>query len=88
MRQVGALPPPDCGLNSSEPSGEQVNGKVAPDQKSAPGKGKPGLQVLAAWLFYLNSWGLLNSFGVYQAFYAEVLLTTEVRYKDCSLGVY
>lgn len=34
------------------------------------------LQVLASFLINLNNWGLVNSFGVYQAFYSNNYLST------------
>ncbi|KAK5999154.1 MFS-type transporter dbaD [Cladobotryum mycophilum] len=32
------------------------------------------LQVLGAFLLFFNSWGVINTFGVYQAYYEKVLL--------------
>jgi MFS family permease len=34
------------------------------------------LQVLAASLLFLNTWGLLSAFGTFQAYYSVILLTT------------
>ncbi|KXH65199.1 major facilitator superfamily transporter [Colletotrichum nymphaeae SA-01] len=32
------------------------------------------LQVLGSWILFANTWGLTNSFGVFQAYYSNVLL--------------
>ncbi|KAJ5933747.1 MFS general substrate transporter [Penicillium verhagenii] len=34
------------------------------------------LQVLGSWILFANTWGLTNSFGVFETFYTENLLTT------------
>ncbi|KAJ5921218.1 MFS general substrate transporter [Penicillium verhagenii] len=34
------------------------------------------LQVLGSWILFANTWGLTNSFGVFETFYTENLLAT------------
>ncbi|KAF5327689.1 hypothetical protein D9619_004307 [Psilocybe cf. subviscida] len=34
------------------------------------------LQVVASWMIFFNTWGLLNSFGVFQNYYTTTLLPT------------
>ncbi|KAH0031480.1 hypothetical protein KCU78_g2811, partial [Aureobasidium melanogenum] len=33
------------------------------------------LQVLGSWILFMNTWGLTNSFGVFETYYNETLLT-------------
>ncbi|KAL5335189.1 hypothetical protein BJX70DRAFT_375748 [Aspergillus crustosus] len=50
-----------------------------PVQKSAPPPPPDGgltawLQVAGAFFLFFNSWGIINTFGVYQTYYEDTLL--------------
>ncbi|KAH8820701.1 putative MFS monocarboxylate transporter [Xylogone sp. PMI_703] len=61
-------------IQPSAPTPPQTLPSVA--QVAAPPNGgvKAWFQVLGAFMLFFNSWGIVNSFGVYQAFYETDLL--------------
>lgn len=69
------MPPPDFG--SRFPKSEEP----APPRPSGPPGGPPPdggltawLQVLGGYFLFMNTWGIINAFGVFQSYYAEELL--------------
>lgn len=44
------------------------------------------LQVLSGFMLYLNSWGIVTSFGVFQSFYASTFLTSETNSNIAWIG--
>ncbi|TVY94412.1 Aspyridones efflux protein [Lachnellula willkommii] len=52
----------------------QPRGQGAPPPPN--GGAQAWLQVLGAHLLFFNSWGIINTFGAYQAFYEQNLLST------------
>ncbi|CAK3884310.1 transporter MCH4 [Lecanosticta acicola] len=68
------------------PSGdvEKGEGEKAPPVAAAPpggpvpnGGSKAWLQVLGSWMLFFNTWGILNTFGVYQTYYESGRLYVE-----------
>ncbi|KAL4889083.1 MFS general substrate transporter [Aspergillus ambiguus] len=53
---------------------------VVPDEQEAGFRMDGGLQawlqVLGSWILFANTWGLTNSFGVFETFYTDTYLTT------------
>lgn len=51
---------------------------ISPDDDSIPDGGLLAwLQVLGTFLMFFNTWGIVNSFGVYQSYYETDLLASE-----------
>lgn len=49
-------------------------------------KWMPWLQALASFFPYMNSWGILNSYGVFQTFYSEHLIPNEAASRIAWIG--
>lgn len=62
--------------NHSEPSGvANEKAPVAPGPGPVPNGGTQAwLQVLGSWILFLNTWGTLNTFGVFQTYYESGML--------------
>ncbi|CAI7607462.1 unnamed protein product [Penicillium palitans] len=71
---------PDTGANSTQPSdteGEKEASSAPPVPSVPPppnGGLKAWLQVAGSFLLVLNTWGLANSFGIFQSYYTTTLL--------------
>ena len=70
------MPPPDFGSRFPK-----VEKSSAPSRPPGPPGGPPPdggltawLQVLGGFFLFMNTWGIINAFGVVQSYYAEVLL--------------
>ena len=51
---------------------------VRPDDDSIPDGGLVAwLQVLGSFMIFFNTWGVVNSFGVYQTYYENNILQSE-----------
>ncbi|GAB7353800.1 hypothetical protein MBLNU459_g4179t1 [Dothideomycetes sp. NU459] len=64
--------------DSSVPEDEKFN-QVSIVASSPPDSKMDGgliawLQVLGSWILFMNTWGLTNSFGVFETYYVETLL--------------
>lgn len=65
-------------LEPSVASEESDSIVISPDDESIPDGGFTAwLQVLGAFFMYFNTWGVVNSFGVYQTYYENNLLASE-----------
>jgi hypothetical protein len=87
-----ALPSPEAAAASKGtaiPTGSDKNLAVSDTEKQAPKPGPPAgippppnggtlawLQVLGSFFLNLNTWGLLNTFGIFQAEYSNNILTS------------
>ncbi|KAG7127279.1 MFS-type transporter dbaD like protein [Verticillium longisporum] len=58
-----------------------------PKPQQRPNKGlKAWLQVLGAFFIYFNTWGLISSFGSFQAFYEKDLLRHHTPFEISTIG--
>ncbi|GME47589.1 MFS monocarboxylate transporter [Neofusicoccum parvum] len=64
--QVTPVEEPDEGSQQLPPTNEPPNGGL-----------RAWLQVLGSFMLFLNTWGLVNSFGVFQTYYATDMLSHE-----------
>ncbi|KAL1297525.1 hypothetical protein AAFC00_006098 [Neodothiora populina] len=56
------------------------------DSQPPDGGSRAWVQVLGSFFLFFNTWGLVNSFGVYQSFYERDLLKTESASKIAWIG--
>ncbi|KAK3702446.1 hypothetical protein LTR37_014912 [Vermiconidia calcicola] len=78
----GKALPPDVERNAAAPSGDNEEKPAPPSVNQGPGPPPDGglqawLQVLAGFCLFFNTWGILNTFGVYQTYYESGQLWTE-----------
>jgi MFS family permease len=59
---------------TSKPDQHDHSTAASAPQPSEPTTWAKAAQIIASFFFYMNSWAMPNMFGVFQAYYAEVLL--------------
>ncbi|KAL2202782.1 MFS general substrate transporter [Sarocladium strictum] len=70
-------------------SEESLDPAAPPPPPPPPNGGlKAWLQVLGAHFLFFNSWGLVNTFGVFQNFYEDSLLTTQSESNISWIGTF
>ena len=70
---LGNLSPPEATTTSENET--ETDGEVRGDPDPVPDGGlQAWLQVVGSWVILVNTWGLVNSFGVFQAYYETHLL--------------
>lgn len=75
--QASSVKAPDALTASSDQQGQDPPAEEPTGPPLPPNGGlKAWLQVLGGFLLVLNTWGLVNSFGVFQTYYSTVLLST------------
>ncbi|EEY17405.1 conserved hypothetical protein [Verticillium alfalfae VaMs.102] len=66
---------------------DAVPAEQPPKPQQRPNKGlKAWLQVLGAFFIYFNTWGLISSFGSFQAFYEKDLLRYHTPFEISTIG--
>ncbi|KAK0647956.1 Aspyridones efflux protein apdF [Lasiodiplodia hormozganensis] len=58
---------------------EQAQAQPAPANEPPNGGVTAWLQVLGSFILFLNTWGIVNSFGVFQTYYASDMLSDETE---------
>ncbi|CAI7617832.1 unnamed protein product [Penicillium crustosum] len=81
MQSFLSIKLPDIEANSTQPSDAEREKEASPSPPPGPlvspppnGGRKAWLQVAGSFLIVLNTWGLANSFGIFQAYYTTTLL--------------
>ncbi|KAI0483809.1 FAD binding domain-containing protein [Xylaria cf. heliscus] len=71
--------------NATPPSSLTEKAATAEIKKPGPAS-KPWLQILGSFFLYFNTWGLISSYGSFQAFYEVDLLRTKTAFMISIIG--
>ncbi|KAF6822219.1 major facilitator superfamily transporter [Colletotrichum plurivorum] len=90
---AGVLPGSASGINANDDSPPTSSSQASPPaEKPGAPAGPPdgGLQawlhILGSFLLYFNTWGLISSFGAFQAYYQTGILSSNTPFQISTIG--